>query len=62
MCTTWYFEVDHILARSDDGTVQAVIGADEQLGAGMAQALNVFTPISDMMLKFHAVAANDAPC
>ncbi|CAN7528935.1 hypothetical protein [Duganella sp. LjRoot269] len=61
MSTTWYFEVDRILARSDDGTVLAVIGADEQLGPGMEQALNVFTPISDMMLKCHAVAVNDAP-
>jgi hypothetical protein len=53
MSTTWYFEVDRILARSDDGTVLAVIGADEQLGPGMEQALNVFTPISDMIVKLH---------
>lgn len=61
MNTTWYFEVDRILARSDDGTVLALISVDERIGPAMAQALNVFTPISDMMRQYRAVVVSDAP-
>lgn len=58
---TWYFEASHVVAKNDEGTVLARIFAEEHLGPGMVLALNGFPPISDLMLRFHAVAVNDAP-